>query len=77
MKIRKSILLPSALLVYLGVITYMSYPEYKINQNHLEYFGTIAGTIAIIVVLYFFLRKREKMNDHRSRRKDASFRRRS
>ena len=77
MKIRKSILLPGALLVYLGVISYMSYPEYKINQNHLEYFGTIVATIAIIVVLYFFLRKREKMNAHRSRRRDASFRRRS
>lgn len=76
MKIRKSVILPVALLIYLGVISYMSYPEYKVHQNHLEYFGTIAGTIVIIAVLFFFLRKREKMNEHKSRRRDASFRRR-
>ncbi|MGL5318990.1 MAG: hypothetical protein ACRC9Q_09935 [Bacteroidales bacterium] len=76
MKIRKSVMLPIALLIYLGVISYMSYPEYKETQNHLEYFGVIGGTIAIIAVLYFFLRKRERLSDHKSRRRDASFRRR-
>ncbi|MGL4806432.1 MAG: hypothetical protein ACRCX5_13045 [Bacteroidales bacterium] len=76
MKIRKSIVLPSALIVYLGIIAYMAFPEYQKNQNHFEYIGTIVATLVIIVVLFIFLRKREKNKLSSRRRKDASFRRR-
>lgn len=76
MKIRKSIVLPGALIVYLGIIAYMAFPEYQKNQNHFEYFGTIAVTLIIIAILFVFLRKREKNSLSSQRRKDASFRRR-
>ncbi len=66
MKVKRYNLIPAALLVYLGVMSYIGYPAYRSGRfSAAYYFGTIAFTIAVIIVLRIFLRKRDQ---YRSRR---------
>lgn len=59
MKLRRSTLIPTILLLYLGVMSYIGYPEYQ-QGNYFYYFGVIGVTLAIIAVLHLFLKKRER-----------------
>ncbi len=59
MKLRRSTLIPAILLLYLGVMSYIGYPEYQ-QGNYFYYFGVIGVTLAIIAVLHLFLKKRER-----------------
>lgn len=67
MKLQRSTLIPLLLLVYLGVMSYIGYPEYQ-QGHYLYYFGVIGVTLVIIGILHLFLKKRERQrqqNDHR------------
>ncbi len=59
MKIRRSTTIPLILLVYLGVMSYIGYPEFQ-QGHYLFYFGVIGLTLAIILLLRIFLKKRER-----------------
>lgn len=62
----KSIIIPAALLAYLGVMAYMAWPEYKKgNFSALEYFGVIGITLVVVVVLHFIIRKRDRLRRER------------
>ncbi|MBD5346455.1 MAG: hypothetical protein HDR92_04905 [Bacteroides sp.] len=63
-KIKRSTFLPIILLVYLGVMAYIGRGELAAG-NYLYYFGIIGITLVCIVLLHFFLRKREKLRDER------------
>lgn len=67
MKIKRSTLIPALLLAYLGVMSYIGYPEFQAG-HYLYYFGVIGVTLVIILVLHIFLKKRERMREHRESR---------
>ncbi|MBO5457237.1 MAG: hypothetical protein J6A20_12100 [Muribaculaceae bacterium] len=67
MKLQSSTVIPLLLLVYLGVMSYIGYPEFQ-QGHYLYYFGVIGVTLLIIGILHIFLKKRERIreqSDHR------------
>lgn len=66
---KKEILIPALLLIYLGVMMVMGFSSYRLGQiSGLSYFGGAALTLACIVLLYFNL----KRTGARRRRRDDS-----
>lgn len=59
---KKYILLPIALLIYLAFIAYFSYPGRSVDGGvgYTQYYITIGVTVLIIIALSFFLRKKEQ-----------------
>lgn len=65
MKIKRSTLIPAVLLVYLAVMAGIGYPEYAAGRTSaLYYFGIIAITLVVLVLLHFSLKRREKYRDN-------------
>lgn len=66
MKIKRSTLIPLLLLIYLAVMAWMGLDGLRSGQMSLPaYLGTIAITLGIIVLLHFFLKKREALRQER------------
>ena len=66
MKIQRSTLSPAVLLVYLAVMASIGYRGYaQGTMSALEYFGIIAVTIVIIILLHFNLKRRERLRRER------------
>lgn len=62
MKIKRSTFLPSILLVYLGVMAFIGWPAYLSGATSaLQYFGTVGETLVVIVLLFFSLRRRDRL----------------
>ena len=59
MKLRRSTFIPLILLVYLALMSYIGFPEYR-QGHYLYYFGVIGLTLVIIALLHLFLKKRER-----------------
>lgn len=65
-RLNKSIVIPAALLVYLGVMAYMAWPEYREGRfSAFEYFGVIGLTFAVVVALHFIIKKRDRLRRER------------
>ncbi len=63
---KKSVFIPIFLLIYLGVMCRVGYPAYANGQTSgLQYFGVIAATLVVIVLLHFSLRRRERLKAER------------
>lgn len=63
---KRHIIIPAVLLVYLGVMSYIGYPEYASGHfSSLYYFGVIGLSLCIIALLYFFIKKREQLRRER------------
>lgn len=62
MKVRRSTWIPLILLAYLGVMSYIGFHEYQ-EGHYIYYFGVIGVTLAVIALLYVFLRKRERQRE--------------
>jgi 4-hydroxybenzoate polyprenyltransferase len=59
-KPKRSTIIPILLAIYLAVMAYIGWPAYASGQTSaLQYFGTIAATLLILVLLHFTLKKRE------------------
>lgn len=68
MKIPKSTLIPVLLLIYLGVMSFIGWDAYRSGKfSALYYFGTIAGTLLVIILLHFSLKRREKLKNERQK----------
>lgn len=65
MKLRRSTLIPSILLIYLGVMSYIGYPEFQ-QGHYLYYFGVIGVTLVIIAILHLFLKKQERQKEQKA-----------
>ena len=66
MKIKRSTLIPAVLLVYLAVMASIGWKQYASGaMSTAEYFGIIAVTVAVIVLLRFNLRRRERLRAER------------
>lgn len=66
MKLRRSTLIPAILLIYLGIMSCIGYPEFQ-QGHYLYYFGVIGVTLVIIAFLHLFLRKRERQREQKIR----------
>ncbi len=66
MKSKRHIIIPALLLVYLGIVAFFSYENVQTGEVSMnEYILTIVGTLLIIVVLFFVLRRRDKLRQER------------
>lgn len=73
MKVKRSVLIPAVLLVYLVVMACIGYPEYAAGRTSaLYYFGVIAITLVVLVLLYFSLRRRECYREEREKDMQSS-----
>lgn len=60
----RSTLIPAVLLVYLGVMSYIGFGEFRAG-NYLYYFGIIGASLLSIVLLHFSLKRRERLRRER------------
>lgn len=61
---KRSTIIPLALLAYLGVMSYIGLPKYYAG-DYFGYFGIIVGTLIVIVLLHFSLKRRERLRRER------------
>ncbi len=61
---KKSTYIPLILLVYLGVMSYIGRGKF-LAGNYLYYFGIIGITLLCIILLHFFMKKRDKLRRER------------
>lgn len=61
---KRSTIIPLILLIYLGVMAYIGRGEFYAG-NYLYYFGIIGLTLFTIILLHFFLKKRERLRRER------------
>lgn len=65
-RIPRSTLIPALLVIYLAVMAWIGWPEYAAGRTSaLYYFGIICATLAVIVLLHFNLKKRDKLRAER------------
>ncbi|MFA7493046.1 MAG: LPXTG cell wall anchor domain-containing protein [Proteiniphilum sp.] len=71
-KIKRHILFPLVLLAYFGIMAAMAYPRYKVSGNWGEFFGIIGACLLIALLLFFILKRRQKVRDRFSSKKDLT-----
>ncbi len=64
---KRSTLIPSLLLIYLAIMSIIGWQGYSAGRiTTFHYFGIIAITLVVIVLLHFSLKKREQQrNNHK------------
>ena len=62
-KIKRHILVPAVLLIYTAVMGVYAYPAYREKENWNEFFLIIGIGILLPVLLFFVLRRRQKVRD--------------
>ena len=63
-RMKRSTVIPLALLCYLGVMAYIGRGEFQ-RGNYLYYFGIIGATLVAIVLLHFVMKRRERLRRER------------
>lgn len=63
-KFKSSTVIPLALLVYLAVMAYYGRGMLVAGET-IKYFGVIACTLIVLVILHFSLKKKEKLREKR------------
>ena len=63
-KLKRHVVIPLLMLVYLAVMAYISRQRLA-DGEYLYYFGVIGISLAIIVLLYFVLKKKERLRQER------------
>ena len=62
----KAVVIPLALLAYLGIMSYIGYDGYASGEfSALYYFGVIAVSLLVIILLHFSLKRRERLRRER------------
>lgn len=67
-KTTKQFLLPAALFIYMAIMAYISYPRYKASGNWGEYFAVIGISVVLVVLLFFLLKRKQKIRDQFTRK---------
>lgn len=66
MKVKRSTLIPAILLVYLAVMASIGWRQYASgDMSATEYFGIIVITLAVIVLIHFNMKRRERLRAER------------
>ncbi|MBR5550513.1 MAG: hypothetical protein IKV83_01155 [Muribaculaceae bacterium] len=62
----KAVVIPLALLAYLGIMSCIGYDGYASGEfSALYYFGVIAVSLLVIILLHFSLKRRERLRRER------------
>ncbi len=71
MKIRRSVLMPIALLIYLAAMAVYAWPGRNPNStlSYTNYWATIGVTLACILALTYFLKRRDKFRNENKENK--------
>lgn len=67
---KKSTYIPLLLLIYLGVMSYIGRGEF-LSGNYFYYFGIIGTTLVCIILLHFFMKKRDRLRREREKDNDS------
>lgn len=62
---RKPYIITGALFVYAVVMAVVNRETLTVYHDYLRYFGTIAAEALVLVLLFFFLRRREQLRAER------------
>lgn len=66
MKFTRPVVIPLILLIYLAVMAFLGLDGLRTGQTSLfQYVATIVITLGIIVLLHFYLKKRERLRRQR------------
>lgn len=68
-RFRKSVFIPSLLLVYLAVMAYMGRDK-LLAGHYLEYFGILFVTLLCIAILFYTMRKQEQIRERKQREQE-------
>ena len=71
-KLKRHIVIPFLMLCYLAVMAYISRRRLA-DGEYLYYFGVIGISLGIIVLLYFVLKKKERLRQEREERQYGSY----
>lgn len=72
---KRSIIIPGVLIIYLVVMGVIGWPQYAAEGNYWEFAGITCATLIVIVLLFFVLKRRDKMRQESRKQKEASMRR--
>lgn len=72
---KRSVIIPVLLLIYLIVMAVIGWPYYSAQGKYLEFGMIVTVNIGVVIALFFFIRKRDRIRSNSRRRKDASDRR--
>lgn len=67
-KFKRHIVLPAVLLIYLAVMAVIAYPKYEASGKWGEYFAVIGISVLLLGMLFYILKRRQKMRDRFSRK---------
>ena len=73
LKIKRSIVFPAIMLIYLAVMAWIG-RDRLYRGEYLYYFGIVGVGLVIIVLLYFALRKKEKLQQERESNQYGTYR---
>lgn len=66
MKLTRPVVIPLILIIYLAVMAYLGLDGLRTGQTSLfQYVATIVITLGIIILLHFYLKKRERLRRQR------------
>lgn len=62
-KIKRHLLIPLLLLVYVTIMVVMAFPKYQESGNWNEFFMILGISLLLIVLLYFIYKRKDKIRD--------------
>lgn len=62
---KKPYIYTGALFIYMCVMAIYNVDTVTVHHDYLRYFGTLAAELVVLCLLFFFLRKREKLKRER------------
>ena len=62
-RIKKHILFPVVLLIYVVLLGIMTYPRYQASGNWSEYYSVIGVSLLLAVLLFFILKRKQKLRE--------------
>ncbi|MDD4777717.1 MAG: hypothetical protein PHV53_05430 [Fermentimonas sp.] len=65
---KRYILFPSLLVIYTILMAVIAFPRYQESGNWTEYLIVLGGSFLIAVLLYFILKRKQKIRDKFSER---------
>lgn len=63
LKAKRHIILPVALLIYIAVMAFISFPKYKESGDWNEFLIILAICIALAALLFFILKRKENLRE--------------
>ncbi len=69
---KRNILIPLILIIYLGVVAYYTYPHYVAENNLKEFFAIIGLNIIVLLILHLLFRRRDKQRYELKKKKQAA-----